>query len=203
MSVPAGWYADDSMPGFDRYWDGNWWTAQTRESARLSEHIPKPPDAPRSEEIQVVIVPPVTPLLAMSRSELDQQISDFVDREKTIPALVNLYEVESETLRMANEILKGHEVSAGRAVIRPQIQSLVAWQKERKLTAIADLGVAMETDFNDLVRELGGSLFLPVPMELAWENYVAPIKLIVDQIQGDVTPRLQAVAEIENMYLFV
>lgn len=40
-NTPAGWYPDQSAPGYERYWDGNEWTANTRPSP-ISDAPPAP-----------------------------------------------------------------------------------------------------------------------------------------------------------------
>ncbi|MEV8411400.1 DUF2510 domain-containing protein [Streptomyces niveus] len=30
MTTPPGWYAEHGVPGTERWWDGNAWTAHTR-----------------------------------------------------------------------------------------------------------------------------------------------------------------------------
>ncbi|MFI1396660.1 DUF2510 domain-containing protein [Streptomyces sp. NPDC020681] len=40
MTTPAGWYPDSNMPGTERWWDGNAWTAHTRQ---VQAHVPVQP----------------------------------------------------------------------------------------------------------------------------------------------------------------
>src|SRR5688500_15949308 len=42
QNVPADWFPDQQDPRLQRYWDGQRWTAHTREA------IPAPPSAPTS-----------------------------------------------------------------------------------------------------------------------------------------------------------
>lgn len=203
MTIPAGWYADESMPGFDRYWDGTWWTAETRESANLCTTSPSPPSKPPMIDKQSPESKPRTYSLTLNRKQLILTLGEMMDRSNTVPVVLKIYDASDETLRMVDEILELHDSNAGRGVIRPKIQSLVAWQQEQVHPSLKQLGMAMEEDFNLLVKELGGPLLLPVPIDRAWENYVAPIKGIVGQIEQDESAALQKIAEIEDRYLYI
>ena len=202
MTISAGWYADETMPGFDRYWDGTWWTAQTRESAKHSEGLLQPPSKPNVIAPEPSSTKPLV-LLTINREDLIQTLGEMMDRDNTAPIVLQIYDMTDETLKLVNQILDLHLANAGRGAIRPKIQLLVAGQKEQFGPELNELALAMEEDFNLLVKEMGGSLLLPVSLDEAWENYVAPIKRIMGQIEQDMTTGLRKVAEIEEQYLFV
>ena len=53
-----------------------------------------------------------------------------------------------------------------------------------------------------MLAKVGGVNMLPISIEDAWENYVAPVKSLISDIQPESVPMLKAVAEVENQYLF-
>jgi len=207
VGISAGWYPDESMPGFDRYWDGSWWTPQTRESAVVGQAPPAPPPPPVATTLPSADQAPESAepvsLLKMSVDEFKVCVGDVAKREYTYPALLVVRQVEIETFQRAQQIMADHLARAGRAVVRPQIQALVAWQKERYQPAMTSLGDAMQRDFDKQVNLLGGPMFLPVPIDDAWANYIEPLKWVLESIRDETATMLGAVAQIEDEYLFV
>lgn len=139
----------------------------------------------------------------MPEGQFRELTEGLSDRSLTYPALLSVRAAEVETLRRALEILDAHEKNAGRSVIRPLIQAQVQWQQGNFGPAMQSLQQAMNDDFDASVRMVGGVMFLPVPAEEAWENYVAPIRDLIEAFRAETTPALEAVAAIEDRYLFV
>lgn len=206
MSIPAGWYPDETNPGTDRFWDGSWWTAQTRESASTSVTPPRPPAHPPQPSANDVIdhgsLEEEPRLLEISQEAFLAKTSDLSNRVKTYPAILDLWKAEKETYRRSREILDAHEQGLGRSVIRPLIQESVAWQKQHTVSTFETLQTAMNEDFEEMLSKVGGVNMLPISIEDAWENYVAPVKSLISDIQSESVPMLKAVAEVENQYLF-
>jgi hypothetical protein len=201
MSNPAGWYRDESMESHDRYWDGQSWTDQTRESTMHGE----PPPPSMSEDPQRQNQKSKSEgdsIFSMNAAEFEQYCTGLTDREATFIALKKVFEFESQVRVMALEVMSLHESGAGRKAIRPKLQALIALQKEHMVPALTELSNAMEEDFEELVREIGGTMFLPVSQEDAWNNFAAPVKRIFDEIQNPVHEVLGKVADIEDQYLF-
>jgi hypothetical protein len=62
VNTPAGWYADTTHPGAERYWDGKAWTNQMRsiegihlEDARPSAPLPSPLETPEATPRPVLV----------------------------------------------------------------------------------------------------------------------------------------------------
>ncbi|MFD9869328.1 DUF2510 domain-containing protein [Streptomyces niveus] len=54
MTTPPGWYADPGVPGSERWWDGNGWTAHTRPlggAAPYQQAAPRPRPAARGRGV--------------------------------------------------------------------------------------------------------------------------------------------------------
>ena len=204
MEIQAGWYPDESMPGFDRYWDGSWWTPQTRESVTSGRTPPTPPQSPNPSAVIPVeeSSTEAEEFLDMSRIEFEEEVCDLADRARTYPALLLLHEVEAEALVRARRIMKDHMANAGRAVIRPQIQALVTWHQEQCFPAMQALGTAIQADFDEILEMIGGQVFLTVPVDQAWDNYTAPIRSVTDEFASLSKPMQSAVGDIEDEYLF-
>jgi hypothetical protein len=209
MGIQAGWYPDETQPGFDRYWDGNWWTVETRESTRSDESPPSPPKPPaddaevESVESEIASKPSEKTILTVSEAEFVEVVAHLSDRIETHATLLKLWRVEAHGLRLEQEILAAHAENLGRNLIRPKLQEGISWQKHEVIPAAKELGVAMRHDFEESVRWLGGPAFLPVPMDQAWENFNAPVKRIVDAMVEEKNAVLTEVANIEDEYLFV
>jgi hypothetical protein len=207
MEIQAGWYPDETQPGFDRYWDGHWWTDETRESATTTATPPAPPKLPNVDSPGESSEPDAAPeslsktLLTMSVSEFGEAIGGLADRERTYAALLTLHSFESETVRRGRRILVAHEANSGRSVIRPQIQEMVAWQKTQIQRIVSELGVAMREDFEELRLYLGGTFF-PISADQAWQNYSSPVKSVVEAIAEESNQMLTQVGNIEDEYLF-
>lgn len=201
MNIPPGWYSDETLPGVDRYWDGNWWTADTRESAKLSKEMPQPPSEPKIDSIENSEMRPSTCLLSIEKEVLSKKLKGMIDRDQTIPVVLKIYDEANETLSLVSEILFLHANRSSRSLVRPKIQALVIWQKEHVYPTLAELGEAMEADFDLLVKDMGGPSLLPISIDQAWQNYVAPIKVITEQIHKDMSEGLRKIAIIENEYL--
>jgi hypothetical protein len=209
MGIQAGWYRDETSPGFDRYWDGNWWTADTRESTKSDESPPSPPsspaEAPSIESAESERAPETSnkTILTMNEVQFTEVVSDLSDRVQTHVALLKLWRIEVEGFYAQKNILAAHADNLDRSLIRRKIQEGIAWQKNEVQEAVNELGVAMREDFDETVRWLGGAALLPVPIEQAWENFNAPVKTIVEAIAEEMHAVLTEVANIEDEYLFV
>lgn len=209
MEIQAGWYKDETSPGFDRYWDGKWWTAETRESIRTDGSPPSPPRAPAKDsaiasvDVEVASGASEKTFLTMSEAEFAEVVGHLSDRIETHAALFNLWRVESQSLRNEREILAAHAENLGRNLIRPKIQEGISWQKHEVQQAVNALGVAMRNDFEESVRWIGGPALLPVPVDQAWENFNAPVKRVVDAIVEEMQSVLTEVANIEDEYLYI
>lgn len=204
MEIQAGWYPDESIPGFDRYWDGSWWTPQTRESVMSGRTPPSPPPSPNPAAAMPAEASSTEAksFLEMSRSEFEKAIGYLADRDRTYAALLLLHDAEVELLGRDRRILDDHAANAGRAAIRPQIQASVTFNRVRCIPAMQALGSAIQADFDDILRMVGGPAFLTVPEDEAWDNYTAPIKSVTDQFINTSKPLQIAVGDIEDEYLF-
>lgn len=206
MSVPAGWFPDESNPGRDRYWDGLKWTDETRDSA---ESGPKPPPP------QVTTSPNganETLLLKMAEPDFLTAIDHLSDRPLTYQALIAFHHVEKDLCYRAQRLADvtgnlqqpDHNQRFASVDATKAIQAVI-WAFERFYTTtytpiLNQLGEAMSADFNTLMQEMGGSTLLPVPIEQAWESYSRPVKALIDHMDEERRPYLELFERIRDQY---
>lgn len=140
-------------------------------------------------------------ILDLTTSEFDELVAKKVKGQRTHEALNRWFAIEVETYHKAMEILASHKSGANQTEVRKLIRASIAWQKERSHPALAEIGKALEADFDSLVKMVGGPMLMPVPMEEAWDSYVSPTKEIMTKVQQELFSKLQAVANVESQYL--
>lgn len=197
VSVPAGWFPDESSPGRDRYWDGLKWTDETRDSATTGLKPPPPSHADSSSSAEEA---DDSQVLKLSPEQFRNVISHLADRKRTYQALIIAHEVENELCTRARDV----EVSAGIGMSPTAMLTIIEgfedFYANVRMPAVENLGASMQADFDDVVKEIGGPLLLPVPMEQAWENFVRPVKAIALQIENEVRPYLEAFTRVQARY---
>lgn len=197
MSVPAGWFPDESSPGRDRYWDGLKWTDETRDSATTGLKPPPPPQADSSSSAEE---DDYSQVLKLTPEQFRHAIGHLADRERTHQALITAHEVESELCTRARDVEVAAEIGMSPTAMRTIIEGFEEFYTHVRMPAVGNLGVAMQADFDDAMKIAGGPLLLPMPIEKAWENYVRPVKAIALQMETEVRPYLEAFTRVQARY---
>ena len=207
MSIPAGWFPDEHIPGKDRYWDGDQWTTEIRDSVQPG---PAPPTA--YSEIPLDEAPREALVLTMTEAEFLDAIHHFLNRPLTHQALIAFHRVEKDLCYQAQrlaDVTKNLQqadddqwVESADAI--KAIQGVI-WAFEQFYTTtytpiLNQLGEAMTADFNTLVKEMGGPTLLPTPIEQAWENYSRPVKALIERMDAERRPYLELFESIRNQY---
>ena len=203
MSSPAGWYPDESSPGRDRYWDGMGWTSETRDSVRTDFT----PPTGHGEMSQNRLTDEKL-LIEMTESEFLGAIEHLSDRPLTHKALIAAHIAETElcnkvqSLQELSKDLRELGLGSTFETIKSVIWTFEYFYARDYLPAVENLGTAMTADFNILVKEMGGSTLLPIPIEQAWENYTRPVQAVIHQMDEERRPYLESFERIRDHYVW-
>ncbi|GAA1703890.1 hypothetical protein GCM10009792_25010 [Microcella alkalica] len=74
-----GWFADPTIPGQERWWDGAEWTSRTRPAARTAPVGPEQPASPDQIETAIESAEAYTELVGLAPPRIDDRLVTRVD----------------------------------------------------------------------------------------------------------------------------
>ena len=139
-------------------------------------------------------------LLDMSDDVFVEFLGGLAEREQSTAALLAARRAAIETREHIRSVESATDLRLGRNMIESLAWGLNRFTQQTLLPSIAALGVAMQVDFEQNLREIGGRALLPIPEEEAWDNFTQPMRFVIELLRAEIDPLLSVAAEIRSKY---